>query len=74
MNWEPIETAPLDTSILLMKKFNSVNTPCIVVGEVIKFNDNLHHLWKGAYEETIDIFCQEVDPEWDQRFTHWQKI
>ena len=73
-NWDIIENAPRETKILLMKQFENANTPCVIIGEVIKFNGKMHHLWSGAYEDVVDIYNDEVDPEWDRKFTHWKRL
>ena len=45
--WKPISEAPEDILILLRKDFDSVETPMVVVGEVITFKGKKHHLFQG---------------------------
>ena len=73
MNWKPIdENTPQDELILLRKDFKQYETPCIVVGEIFTFKGEVHHAWRGPYEETIKIFKGETS--WDEKFTHWAPL
>jgi hypothetical protein len=75
MTWKLIDkTTPMDKTILLRKNFNNLDTPCIVIGEIITFRDKVCHLWRATYEETIKIYREESDPEWDEMFTHWMEL
>ena len=69
--WKPISEAPEDTLILLRKDFDSVETPLVVVGEVITFKGKKHHLWRGPYDQTIKDFSSVGDSE---TFTHYAEI
>jgi hypothetical protein len=71
--WQPIETAPEDTLILLYKAFDGFETPCVVVGELSTHKGRLHHLWCGPYAGTINVFNGEVSG-WDEKFTHWRGL
>ena len=70
-NWKPISEAPEDTLILLRKDFPSVETPMVVVGEVITFKGQKHHLWRGPYDQTVKDFSSVGESE---TFTHYAEI
>lgn len=72
--WKKIDSAPEDELILMMKRFPDVDTPCIVVGEVVRFKGNIHHLWRGPYDGTVKLYKEEVDKQWDEKFTYWQEL
>lgn len=71
MKWQPIETAPMDTLVLLRKDFKGTETPLVVVGEVITFKGVVHHLWRGGYDACVKIYKDEVDKGWDEKFNLW---
>lgn len=71
MNWKPISEAPEDTLILLRKDFPEFETPMIVVGEVITFNEERHILCRGPYEGVGRTFSSSCSPE---KFTHYAEI
>jgi len=72
--WRTIDTAPHDRGILLRKDFPGKPWPCIVMGEVTIFRGQVIHMWKGAYNETVEIYTDEYDPHWDGQFTHWCEL
>jgi uncharacterized protein YrzB (UPF0473 family) len=65
MTWKLIDTTtPMDKTILLRKNFNNLDTPCIVIGEIITFRDKVCHLWRATYEETIKIYRERFANGW----------
>lgn len=72
--WKPIEDAPLDQLILMRKNFANAETPLVVVGEVIEFKGKIHHLWRGAYDESVRVYKQQVNPNWNEKFDSYLEI
>jgi len=66
--FNPISEAPLDTLIIFKKVFKDIETPLIVVGEVVTFKGKIHHLYRGGYEETIHLYKQQTKEDWDEKF------
>jgi len=74
MIWKDIdETTPQDELVLLRKNFEAAETPLIVIGEVVTFRGAVHHLSRGAYDNSIKCY-KEVDPKWDEKFAQWSPI
>ena len=73
MQWKTIDTVPQDKLVLLRKNFKNAETPLIVVGEVFTFKGKVHHAWRGAYDESINIY-KKVDKNWDEKFEFYAEI
>jgi hypothetical protein len=73
MNWKPIDDVPHDKLVLLRKNFEKAETPLIVIGEVFKFKGNIHHTWRGGYDDSIKLY-KKVDPKWDEKFDFYAEI
>lgn len=72
MNWQPIETAPINVPILIHYK-TSYGRSCIIKARFVpKFTEETEFAEWGEYEEETDIYYNPAG--WYEMIDNWEEF